>query len=87
MITTAIIYLLYFVIKLFLLPFTLLSDVTINSSFSSGVATASGYINSMNTYIPIDTMLTILGIAIGLETAFLSYKFIMWIIRKIPSIN
>ena len=87
MILTGIVYLLYWVVKLVLLPFTLLPDVTIGSTFSDAVTTASGYITSLNAFVPIATIVSILAIDVLLETSFLTYKFIMWGIRKIPTIN
>ncbi len=87
MIITAFLNLLYFVITLIIFPITLLGDVSFPEGFSSAIATASSYLSSLNDILPIDTMLTIFGISLSIELFYLTYKSIMWVIKKIPTIN
>jgi hypothetical protein len=87
MITTALLDLLYFLLHILLSPILGFSDVVLNSSFTSSLATASGYYNSINAILPVDTMLEILGISLAFEGAYLIYKLIMWVIKKIPTID
>jgi len=87
MIITALLNLVYVFIQLILSPLALLGDVSLSSSFSSSIATAGGYYNSLNAILPMDTMITILGVFLAIEGAYVVYKIIMWIIKKIPTLN
>lgn len=87
MIGSAILYLLYGTIYLFTAPLRLLPDVTAESNFVASVTTASGYITAFDSFIPVGTLLTILGLFVIYETSYFSYKLVMWVIKKIPSIN
>ena len=87
MITTGILNLIYSIINLILTPLRSFSDVVLNSNFSTALSNASGYFHSINTILPMDTMLTIFGVSLAIESAYLLYKVIMWVIRKIPTIN
>jgi len=87
MIITALLNILYFIISLLLAPIASFSDVTLSSSFTSAITTAGGYLHSLNAILPVDTMLTILGVSLTFELAYLTFKIIMWVLRKIPTIN
>lgn len=87
MIGTAVLYLLYATIYLFTAPLRLLPNVTAESDFINSVTTASTYISAFDTFIPIGTLLTILGLFVTYELSYFSYKLVMWVIKKIPSIN
>lgn len=79
----------FFYLLVFAITFPLrsLSDVSLNSNIASSLTTASGYLHSINAILPVDTMLTILGISLSFESGYLFYKIIMWVIKKIPTIN
>jgi len=87
MITTAILEIIYAFIFAITSPLRLLDDVALNSNFATSIHTASGYYHSLNDILPIDTMLTILGISLLFEGLYLTYKLIMWVIKKIPTIS
>jgi hypothetical protein len=87
MITTTLLYLLYGVIRILLLPFNLLPNAVLNASITTSLATAGTYIKSMDFIFPTSSFLTILGLIFGIEIVILTYKLIMWVIRKIPTIN
>lgn len=87
MITTAILNLVFIFINALLSPLTFLGNVTLSTSFASSISTASGYLHALNAIIPVDTMLTILGVSLAFEGAYLIFKVIMWIIAKIPMLN
>jgi hypothetical protein len=87
MITSFIITLLYYAINLLLSPISLLGDVVLNTNFTTTLTTAGGYLSSLNNFLPVDTMITILGISLTFELAYITYKVIMWVIKKIPFIN
>jgi len=87
MITTAILLLLYFVINGLLTPIGALSNVSLPTDITSGITTAGGYLHALNVVLPVDTMLTILGVSLAFELAYLTFKVIMWVLAKIPGIN
>ena len=87
MILTAILNVVYVFINFILSPLALLGDVNLNGAFASSLATASGYYHSLNVVLPVNTMIQILGVSILIETTYLTFKVIMWIIKKIPMLN
>jgi hypothetical protein len=87
MIITAILNLLYTFISFVLLPLSLMSDVSLNSAIETSLATANGYYRSLDVILPMDTILQILGVVLTLEGAYLIYKVIMWVIKKVPTLN
>ena len=66
-------------------PIRLLPDVALPSSFTGAIITANGYISSLNTILPIDTIITLLLLYIGVEVAYFGYKLIMWLIKRFPT--
>lgn len=87
MITDLLLYLLYGVILVLTAPFRLLSNVSLSSDLTATITTAGSYLKAVNSILPIDTLLAIFGIILGYEVVILTYKIIMWIIKKIPGIN
>lgn len=85
MITNGLIYLIYGLVYLITLPIQKLADVSMSSNFASSITTANGYISSFNSIIPVDTIGQILTLFLAIETAVLTYKLIMWLIRRIPT--
>lgn len=84
---TLILNLIYLVIALLLTPITILPNVVLNSGFGASVTTATGYLMSFDFMFPVGTLLTLLGIAVAIEVAYFTYKIIMWVIKKIPTVN
>ena len=87
MIVTGILYLIYFAVLAITSPLRLLSDVSLPSTFTDTIATASGYISSVNEFIPVDTMISVLLAMLAIEVIVLSYKLIMWVLTKIPGVS
>lgn len=87
MIGDAIIIALYYVIYYILTPIRLLSDVTLDSNISSAITSASNYIKNVDAIVPISTVVAIIGVYLSIELAIFVYKLIMWLIKKIPTIN
>ena len=87
MITDALLTILYGFIFLITAPLRLLADVSLPADISSTIAAVSANMALLNKVIPITTLVSILGIVIIVETAIFTYKGIMWVIRKIPTIN
>jgi len=67
--------------------FLALPDVAITGSFGAAVQTASGYLTSINLFFPVDTFITILQLVITIEIAVLTYRILMWVLKKLPFIK
>jgi hypothetical protein len=87
MIFTSILNLLYLTINLILTPLNNFSPVVLSSNFTTAILNAGGYYNSLNTILPMDTMIQILGVSLAIEGIYFIYKVVMWVIKKIPTIN
>jgi hypothetical protein len=89
MITTGILNLLYGIVYLILYPIRLLPDVSLPSGITSAVTTVSGYLAALYAVLPITTtaLMAVLGLFLTAEAAILTYKGIMWLVRKIPGIG
>ena len=87
MILTAILNALYNLILFITTPIRNLADVVLPSDFTTALSTAGGYLHALNVILPIDTILQILGVSLVFELGYLTYKLIMWVVKKIPFIN
>jgi len=87
MITTGILYLIYFFITAVLSPLLLFDDVTIPTSITSSISSASSYLHILDTVIPIDSLIAIISIVVIIETGIFTYKLIRWVYQKIPGVN
>lgn len=87
MITTGVLYLLYFALLVLTSPLRLLPDVSLPTEFTDAIATASGYISSINSFFPVDSMLIIFAAMLAIEGIVLLYKLIVWVMTKIPGIS
>lgn len=76
------------ILKLLTLPLTNVADVGLDSAFSTGISTASEWVHSVDEFIPIHELLLIFaGTFVLYEVAYFTYKLIMWVVRKIPTIS
>jgi len=87
MIITAFINIVWAVVWAFTSPLRLLNDVEVVPDFINAIATASTYISVFDTFLPVKTLLIVLGVFISYELGYFVYKGIMWIIKKIPTLN
>lgn len=65
----------------------LLPDASISDGLSSAVSTAGGYLASVDSILPIYSLMVMVGIFLSIELFILSIKIINWFIRKIPTIS
>jgi len=69
-------------------PFRLLPDVAVSSGFSDSITNAGTYGMSLDHFFPVhELFLIITGTFIVFEVAVLAWKFMNWVIRKIPGIS
>lgn len=87
MIFTAIFNLLYLSLYFLLTPIRNLEDVQQSNTITDAISTASGYISSLNTYLPMTTLIAILTLVLLIEGFYLGHRLINWAIRKIPTIS
>jgi len=66
-------------------PFRLLPDVTMPAGFTDAMTSAGHYLSALNLIIPVDTILSILGVYLTIEGAYFAYKMIMWLIKRFPT--
>lgn len=85
MITTAILYVIYAILWIPVQLIANLSDVSSITGIGSGVIMASNYLHGLNAFLPMTTLLSVLGIVITYETAYFTFKLIYWVIKRIPT--
>lgn len=85
MITTALLYLIYGIVWLITAPLRALADVSLSSSFASSITQGMVYASKLNHFLPIGAVLSVLGIILTFEAGVVTYKIIMWIVRRIPA--
>lgn len=56
-------------------------------SLSSAITSASGYLSSLNSVLPMTVIISTFGFFLLFEGGYLTYKVIYWIIKKIPTIS
>lgn len=87
MITSFLLTILFDLILIPLLPLTALDDVVIPPDLANAIQNVQGFISSVDPIFPVATLIIILGIVVLIEVAIFTYKGIMWVIKKIPTIS
>ena len=87
MITSLLLNIIYACLSFLLLPITALPDVVLSGNLASAVATGNNYLSSLDSFVPVGSLILILSTMLGIEVFILSYKLIMWVVKKIPTIN
>lgn len=73
--------------RFILLPISSLDNATLDPEFSSSLTTLGGWLHNVDRFLPVFTILIILGLFVVIETGILLYKLIRWGYRKIPGIT
>ena len=63
------------------------ADTTLLANITAAVGAASGYLAAVSSFVPVSTLLIIVGLFLTIEVFILLIKIINWIIRKIPTIS
>lgn len=63
------------------------ADVVLPANLTTAIANVEGFWSTVNPVFPLDSLLAVLGILIGVEIAIFAYKGIYWLIKKIPTIS
>jgi len=68
--------------------FRLAPDVSLPAGLTASIANASGYASAIDAFFPVHELVAVLiGVFLVYEGAYFAYKLIMWVIKKIPTIN
>ena len=87
MITTAILEILYLFIYALTSPLRLFSDVSLPAGLTAAISNFNAYISGLDFIFPISTLLAIFILLLTIEGFIFSYKIVMWLIKKIPTVN
>jgi len=85
MITTFFLYVIYLFVYAVTSPFRIFSDVSIDSNIVQAFTTGGEYVNALSIFLPVATLLTVLGIVMTIEGGIFSYKGAMWLLKRIPT--
>lgn len=83
MITAGILYIFYGLVWVATAPVRALADVSLSSSFATAVTTGMGYVSRLNHFLPIGAILYVLGIILTFEAGLVTYKLVMWVVKRI----
>ncbi len=87
MITTAILYLLYYAISLVLSPLLLFSDVVLPPQFTDALTSAGASLGIVSVIAPVGTIAAVIVVFAVVEGFIFGYKIIKWVYTKIPGVN
>jgi len=85
MITYVLLYFIYGAILLATAPLRLLGNAELPAEIYTTLSNVGGYLGAMEVIFPVGTLLAILGIYLTIEGFILTYKTIMWVIRRFPT--
>jgi hypothetical protein len=74
-------------VNVFITPLFYLPNATIDPNIGTAITQAGAYLSILSAILPINTLLAIFAAYIVIEAAIFAYKLIMWVIKKIPTIN
>lgn len=58
-----------------------------NNLVTTSIVTLKTYYNSLNAFLPIDTIVSIVAFSLAFEGIYFIYKLVRWGYQKIPMIN
>lgn len=61
--------------------------VSANNAVTTSLVVFKTYYNSLNSYLPIDTIVLIIAFDLAFEGVYFTYKLIRWGYRKVPGIT
>lgn len=62
-------------------------DVSSNNAITTSITAFKTYYMSVNAYIPIDTIVTIVAFDLAFEAVVFLYKLVRWGYQKVPGIT
>jgi len=85
MVTTVFMNIAYFIIAslLFVLP----KGGAIPASWGEGIGIVMGYVNAFSYFFPVSQLLTAVGIILAFDLFLFFWKFIPWVLQKLPFLH
>lgn len=88
MITKGFLTIVYLFLYAITAPFRILPNVSLPATLLDPITTAGHYAISLDHFFPVHELFWIIvGVFVVFEIAVLAWKFINWVIRKIPTIS
>jgi len=66
-------------------PLRLLPNASLPAELQTTLDSIGAYISPLTAVFPVLTLFSVFGIIITIELSILSYKLIMWLIRRLPT--
>lgn len=85
MIVSFFLYTIYGIVWVLTSIFRLLPDVSLEAGIGGAITTATEYLASLNTILPLSTITICLGLIFAVELIVSSYRIVMWVIRRLPT--
>jgi len=85
MITSFILYIVFSFVWAITSPLRLLPDASLPSGISDAITAIGGYISPLNEILPVSALFSAFGLILGVEAAIVSYRLIMWLVRRLPT--
>ena len=64
---------------------SLLPLINVNSAFGQALHTGSSFIMATNNYLPLPTILFVIGLTLVVENHILIYKVLQWVLKRLPT--
>lgn len=85
MITSTFLLVVYYLVYAITIPIRYFDDVTVSTTVSEAITTATHYLATWNSFLPMTAIMTVVALVLSIETIIAAYKVIMWLIRRIPT--
>lgn len=85
MITDAFLYVIYGIVYVISQPILLLDNVVIPEGVWTAFTNIIGYLKALDSFLPMSTILILLGISVSIEVSYLTYKLFMWVVKRFPT--
>jgi len=68
-------------------PLAQFGIVSENNAITSAIVSLRNHYASLNSYLPLDTIVAIVAFSIAFESVYFLYKLIRWSYRKVPGVT
>lgn len=85
MISDVFLYTIYKVVYIITYPIRILGDVSTNSDLVANISKITTYFQAIAIFFPVNVLLIIIGLEVGIETGIFIYKFVMWVAKRFPT--
>jgi hypothetical protein len=85
MITTIFMTIVWGALVVITLPLQLLPNAALPAQIGASFSELGGYISPLSAILPVATIFAIFGVFLGIELGIVSFRIILWLIRRIPT--